>query len=608
MWRTEFLDQPQLGKRSMYARANFPGHALTWRRFAFAVTILVAVAALHGNACALEATYHSSAELDDFLKGLARSHPELVRVESAATSLEGRRVWMVEVGRGTDDDRATRPGMLVVAALEGNHLVGTELALALLDHLVSPDEQMEALLDSVTVYVFPRLNPDGAERYFMTPRTEQTSTIGPVDDDRDGLTDEDGPDDLNGDGVITWVRVEDPEGTYIPDEKDGRIMVMAKPEKGQRGAWRYFIEGVDNDRDEQYNEDGTGGVNFNMNFPFEYKFFDPAAGVHQVCEPETRALADFVLAHQNIGLAVSFSTADNLTKTPADGKREGRAAATKVHPDDLPYFKRLGEEYREELGIDKELTGSKTPGSFADWMYFHRGRMSLATKGWGPGIQTALASAEKSGEKKAEEGEGESEGEGDSKKPGEKKDDDDRDIKAEREFVKWLDENYQEGFVGWREIEHPDFPGKKTEVGGFAPFIKTNPPPSLLGDLGKKHAVFLTGLAAKLPKIGFRKIDVKPLGGYMFEIEVHVENNGYLPTVPAHGVATKEVAPTRIELDVPADQIFAGERITRLGPIAGSGGIEKVRYIVHADRRTQITVRAVSALGGTVEQTMVLNR
>jgi len=591
--------------------------------------VLVVVAALNSSARSIESKYHSAAEVDEFVTGLVQAHPELVRAESVATSIEGRNVWLLEVGRGDDVDRSVRPAMLVVAGLEGNHLVGTEMAMAFLDHLVqrySNDETVRELLDSRTIYVFPRLNPDGAERYFMVPRAEQSKTLKPTDDDRDGMTDEDGPDDLDGDGVIGWVRIEDSEGEYVQDERDDRIMVKAKPEKGQRGTWRYFVEGMDNDADEKYNEDGKGGVNFNMNFPFGYKFFDPAAGLHQVSEPETRALADFVIAHQNIGLVFTFSLADNLTKSPeagkqessdgdGDGRRRQRKPVTSVNPKDMPYFKHVGKEYREVLGIPKELTGGKVPGSFADWIYFHRGRMSLAARGWSPEIQLSVEKGRKVKERKDEAaeqggcGEETADENGErNRSAGEKKDEEDKELAAQREFLKWLDENYPEGFLDWTAIDHPDFPGQTAEVGGPAPYVRTNPPPCLLDELGAKHATFMTELAAKLPAISFRNIDVKHLGAGTFEIEVQVENNGYLPTVLAHGAVTKEVLPTRIEMDIEAEQILAGDRITRIGSIPGSGGVEKVRYIIQAGRRTPVTVRAVSALGGTIEQTMVLGR
>ena len=580
--------------------------------------ILVFLLVPGGTAAAsLEMKYHSSDEVDSFLVELALAHPDLVQVESVARSLEARDIWMVELGRGKEADRATRPAMLVVAGLEGNHLLGTELVLSFLDHLTSlypQDEKVKNLLESVTIYVFPRLNPDGAERYFIVPRTEQSANTRPTDDDRDGMIDEDGPDDLNGDGLITWVRVEDSEGEYVQDKQDARLMLKAKREKGERGTWRHFIEGKDNDADEKFNEDSTGGVNFNMNFPFNYKFFGPASGIHQVCEAETRALADFVVAHPNIGIVFTFSMSDNLLKTPeaakeeSDGKgsrRRPRKPVTKVNAKDLPYLKQFGKEYREALGVSKELAGADVAGSFADWMYFHRGRISLATKGWTPELQLALEKEKKKQESKngeEEENEEPKEKEG---REGEKEEED-KEAKSQREFIEWLEENYPEGFVEWTAIEHPDFEGQKAEVGGFVPYIQMNPPSSLLQELGKKHTTFLTELAGKLPRVAFRKLEATPLGGGTFELEVEIENNGYLPTVLAHGAVTGEVVPTRVELDIPPEQLLAGEKIVRVEPINGSGGVQKVRYIVRSARKTQVTVRVVSAMGGRIERTLTL--
>ena len=57
----------------------------------------------------------------------------------------------------------------------------------------------------------------------------------PVDDDRDGLVDEDGYDDLDGDGVITEMRkkVALGRGTHRLHPKDPRVLVeITKDERG----------------------------------------------------------------------------------------------------------------------------------------------------------------------------------------------------------------------------------------------------------------------------------------------------------------------------------------------------------------------------------------
>ncbi len=263
--------------------------------------------------------YYSNKSLGRRLPSVAKREPNLIRVQSVAQSLGKRKVWLVEVGQGAEADRRTRPAMLMVAGIEGNDLIGCSVAVSWIEHLIEQyesDSKIKELLRTTTLYVIPRLNPDAAERFFAKPKFETSLNDRPVDSDHDGLVDEDGPEDLNGDGLITSMRVEDRQGQYIVDPADDRLLVKADALKGEIGRWRYLTEGIDNDHDEQWNEDGPGGVNFNRNFPYNYGFFAPDAGLHQVSEAETRALADFVIEHPNIGIVVTYGTADNLLKTP----------------------------------------------------------------------------------------------------------------------------------------------------------------------------------------------------------------------------------------------------------------------------------------------------
>ena len=159
-----------------------------------------------------------------------------------------------------------------------------------------------------------------------------------------GLVDEDGPEDLNGDGLITSMRVEDPEGEFIPDPaRAARCSLKADKAKGEKGAWKLLSEGVDNDKDEQWNEDGLGGVNLNRNFPLQLLSSSrPDAGRHQVSESETRALADFVVAHPNIGLAFTFGAADNLRPDAQRASRAANGRRRRSAKPTLPYLPRTG--------------------------------------------------------------------------------------------------------------------------------------------------------------------------------------------------------------------------------------------------------------------------
>jgi len=550
------------------------------------------------------ATYYDYKALRKHLVSLAKQDPDLLRVGSIAQSIDKRKVWVAEVGKGVEESRKKRPAILVVAGIEGNDLAGSSIAVSWLDQLIKQyraDAKIAELLETTTIYIIPRLNPDAAEHFFIEPKLETSANNKPVDDDHDGLMDEDGPEDLNDDGLITWMRVEDKEGGYILDPADKRLLMEADPLKGEIGAWRYLSEGIDNDHDETWNEDGHGGVNFNRNFPYNYTFFASDAGVHQVSEPQTRALAEFIIEHPNIGIIITYGAADNLLKTPesapAPGRRKPRTA---IDEKDMGYYKIMGELYRESLGLNKELEAASCPGTFSDWMYFHRGRLSLATRPWSPAVAVELSkSAEEEEKAKAKDRNNEDE---DSKK-----DKDDRN-KTERSELKWFDEHSPRAFIKWQSIEHPDFPDRKVEVGGYAPFSLTNPPVNMIEEIVSKHTDFLTTVMHRLPRIGIRRIETKHLGQGTYDVEIQVENTGFLPTSLAQGQTTREVYPTRLVIELEDDYFLSGARITSLPVIPGSGGMVEARYIIYAPDRKKISFEIISMLAGQVEGTVNLEK
>lgn len=558
--------------------------------------------------------YLSNRALAGRLATLASEHPALVRVIRLAETAQGNDVWMVELAAGAQAEQPGRPALLVVAGIEGNDLAGTASVVAWLDHLCqnqSTNLSLRELLGRVTVYAVPRLNADAAERFFARPKAELTANSRPVDDDHDGLTDEDGPEDLNDDGLITQMRVNDPEGEYVPDPAEPRLLVRADRAKGEVGAWRLLVEGRDNDGDHAWNEDGPGGVNLNRNFPYNYRFFAPDAGRHQISEPETRALADFVVNHPNIGAVFTFGAADNLVQTP---KAEApKRPPTALHDQDLPYYRELGKAWRQALGLNKELPAhaQDAPGTFSDWMYFHRGRLSLAARVWSPVLAVALAQAPTNapGPQKPTEPEAVPSPAPPRPSPPKERpsatesspesDKTDRRGEEERAFLKWAEGHAPELFVPWQPIEHPDFPGRRVEVGGWVPFAKTNPPEKLLPELAGRHAQFLTDLLGRLPRLEVVAKQLKDLGDGMFDLTVTVRNAGYLPTALAQGEFSRQVHPTRVTLLLEEKAILAGTRRVMLGPIPGSGGSKEVRWVFLAPGLGRVEVEAVSALGGT---------
>ncbi len=144
----------------------------------------------------------------------------------------------------------------------------------------------------------------------------------PVDEDADGEIDEDPPEDLDGDGRISWMRFPDPAG-QLSDTREGDAAaapaapVFAAPEKGRPRTHRVVREGRDGDDDGAANEDGPGGVDLNRNFTVSFEEHSRGAGDWPISEPESRALMDLVVADERIGLVYELGAAETLAKRPA---------------------------------------------------------------------------------------------------------------------------------------------------------------------------------------------------------------------------------------------------------------------------------------------------
>jgi hypothetical protein len=270
--------------------------------------------------------YNDFKTMSQKINKLSTDYPALCTVKSLVKTAGGKDIWVVTIGSG---DRENKPGIAVLGGIEGNYLFGKELALGFAENLLkeSANPEVKNLLSSLTFYVFPDVSPDATEQYFSPLKYERTVNARSTDDDKDFSFDEDPFEDLNKDGYITVMRVTDPAGTMIESEDDKRVLVAADFTKGQKGIFKVYSEGIDNDKDESFNEDGTGGVNFNRNFTYNYEEFGVNAGLHAVSEPETKAVADFLFDHFNIYATFSFGPQDNLGQTAAGAGRMGGGAA-----------------------------------------------------------------------------------------------------------------------------------------------------------------------------------------------------------------------------------------------------------------------------------------
>ena len=311
--------------------------------------------------------YHPPGEVSAALQGLAASYPQLVRVSVIGKSKGGTDLQILEIADRSGDlvKLEGRPAVLVCANLEGTHLLGTEAAVRLAEKLLAgatSEPKIKELLAKKVVYIAPLLNPDGvAAGFFGAPRGERCTNAGAVDEDMDGLLDEDGPDDLNNDGVITTMRSKDPEGEWIVDPDEPRLMRKADPQKGESGVYKLYVEGIDNDGDESYNEDPPGGVELNRNFPHDFENNSAVAGMWPVSQPEAKALVDFMRAHPNIALILNFSTENTILNAEQTGRAKATGEKVKV-PERFAGY--LGVDPNQEFELKEVVEMVRSSGLF----------------------------------------------------------------------------------------------------------------------------------------------------------------------------------------------------------------------------------------------------
>ncbi|MBT4530884.1 MAG: hypothetical protein HOC27_06725 [Phycisphaerae bacterium] len=308
---------------------------------------------------------------------------ELVTTSTIGYSKNGLPIQCIEVARDGVIPVDTRSAVLVVAGIDGNHLLGTEVATDMITALLGlPTEVTASLLEEHKLYVIPQVNPDAAALYFESIKNEQQRNLTSSDNDHDGVKDEDGGEDLNGDGFITKMRVPDLEkATHLADPDETRLHIEPDPLKGQAASFILYPEGIDNDGDGKYNEDGLGGVDLNKNFMHGYKEHGDGSGHWQLSESESKALADFVLQHQEIAAIIVYGHHDTLSKPFTESGKDNAGAPKKLAEGDVELYKLISEKFLELTELN-DVVQSSWDGSFVAWSYAQYGVPSFSTPLW----------------------------------------------------------------------------------------------------------------------------------------------------------------------------------------------------------------------------------
>jgi hypothetical protein len=510
--------------------------------------------------------YSNHAQLTQRLKALESANSSLVKLQSLTKTTGGKDIWVLEIGGG---DRAAHPAVAVVGGVEGSHLLGQELAIGFAEKLLAnaQKDSIKALLNATTFYVFPNVSPDASEQYFSKIKYERSANANPTDDDRDGKVNEDPFEDLNNDGIITMVRVEDPTGKWITHPADPRIMILANAEKGEQGKYLLFTEGVDNDKDGKFNEDAEGGIHFNKSLTYDPPYFAAGAGEHPVSELENRAVLDYLYEHFNVFTVCVFGPTNNLSEPPKFDRSKNTKIPTGIMEQDAKYAKLASELYKKSIKLKDAPAAGVQKGDFIQWSYFHYGRGSYSTPGWwAPKFEIPKDSV--------------------SAKKYKTNDDKNTDV----DFLRWAEKDGVDAFVNWQKVSHADYPGKSAEVGGFKPFVKLNPPFKMVDGLATDHAKFIVALATKKPEIGLVNLKTEALENGVTRVTLTVQNKGMLPVIAEIGKSNNFTKLLKVSVSMTKEQsIVTGNKVTLL-PNLDAGESKEMTWLVKG--KGKLTVEA----------------
>ena len=585
--------------------------------------------------------YHGYTSTVKYIKDVAKVYPNITKLVEIGKSTMGRSIYVLVISNmktGTTIDSFVKlrnmrkegvknvppmkpyqgkPGHWICGSTHGNEYTGTEVCLYIIDKLVSgygSDKEVTRVVNDQTFYICPVVNPDGLYNSIEKGISQRQNSM-KRDDDKDGKINEDGYDDLNGDGHITRFRYKDSKGRYVIDDVDPRVMVrLGQGQKTDKQRYSVITEDKDNDGDGERGEDSERGIDLNRNFPEGWWRDDGMAGGqgdYPTSSPEIHAIAEFFTNHTNILMAQNFHTSGGFTYRPL-----GTAPHSQLHPKDVAVYDRImGKKYLEIIGEEvpkawlevgpldkfkeelKETSKNKyaiargyefprgwrvsyneardkrySYGMATDWMYLQYGSYSLTTELWNP--QKDIKDFPQF--------------------PGP-----DARIEVQRALLKYQDEKHSgKLFVPWKKFNHPEL--GEGEIGGWIPKYRSNAlPGDPLRDVCEKHWQFEFFRAGLQPEIVITdakarvlyttnkatdaaasqrgdQVSVKKgksIGKYkIVEVTAVIENKGKLPTHIARGAQLAGNREDVVWLIGDSNKVIhlQGTRFQKLGVLEGT--------------------------------------
>ncbi|GAJ04416.1 unnamed protein product, partial [marine sediment metagenome] len=234
-------------------------------------------------------------------------------------------------------------------------------------------------------------------------------------------------------------------------------------------------------------------------FDWQPDYIQRGAKEYPFSQPETRAVAEFVLAHTNIAAAQSYHNSGGMIlRGPGSESGEMKSQDDRV----LRLIAERGEKiipfYRSMI-IWKDLYTAL--GSELDWLYGGRGILSFSNELW------TSKNLYKTQDSPSDE--------------------------QQAEFIEYV--LMGDAAVPWREFEHPTY--GKIEIGGEKKEWGRLPPSFLLEEELHRNMAFTLYHADMMPLLKISEVKIEKLDENLFKIWITIENQRLIPTRTAQDVA-----------------------------------------------------------------------
>ena len=518
--------------------------------------------------------YRSTSEIEKILKDLNKAYPKWSKLESLGKSHGGKDLWLITI-TSPDKPYNEKPAFWIDGGIHANEIQSVEVPLYtawFLLEMKDTNEFIRNLLTEKTIYIMPVMSPDSRDAHLTEANTQHSPRTGqiPVDDDLDGLKDEDGYDDINKDGSITLMRKKDPNGRWKEDPERSGLMIHVK--EGEKGQYTILgMEGIDNDGDGKVNEDGDGSYDPNRNWAWNWQPEQYQRGAHNYpfSLPEVRAVAKAILERRNIAGSQTYHNTGGMFLVGPGRKGDTYEAG------DMKVFSKLaatGEKmipgYKLKI-VNKDLYS--VYGGELDWFYKMRGVFCFNNE-----LFTPYNFFHKQGS-------------GFMAKSNEMHD-----------FDKLM--LFNQGSVKWQEFDHPQY--GKIEIGGFTKNWMRQPPAFMLQEECHRNMAFTIYHANEMPLVKIDSVTSKNIKDDLYEVTVVLKNNKLCPTHSAHDLKKKINPPNFLLLNsedvkvltafTSGDSLFRFKEEQKKNPSKvkihniGSYGTKFIRFLVEGKGKIHI--------------------